>query len=289
MDWLRSWVQTPEQRCTEAVQKILTAGELSDSEWSTFHGDVVKDEIPNSLIAGLPSLLEALQGREAEGRSSPVTRCRLLTVISLAATNPAHAAALVENDAVKEVYAQWQKDTDVGIIVEVLAALRNLVLHPQGAEAFMTTDGLDRMFTELDRGALSSKLEAKVHMLSAITNLAARNEFAAFQIGRTHVQPLINKFASQLNRFAISAAYNVMLWENARQIVKSAKGTEIKDALVKALGDIVLESCEGKSIEYCTAARMVQFVETDASGEGYKPAKFPWQSQPIFSGGELEQ
>ena len=77
MDWLRSWVQTPEQRCTEAVQKILTAGELSDSEWSTFHGDVVKDEIPNSLIAGLPSLLEALQGREAEGRSSPVTRCAL--------------------------------------------------------------------------------------------------------------------------------------------------------------------------------------------------------------------
>ena len=61
-----------------------------------------------------------------------------------------------------QVYAQWQKDTDVGIIVEVLAALRNLVLHPQGAEAFMTTDGLDRMFTELDRGALSSKLEAKV-------------------------------------------------------------------------------------------------------------------------------
>ena len=28
----------------------------------------------------------------------------------------------------------------------------------------------------------------------------------------------------------------------------------------------MLESCEGKSIEYCTAARMVQFVETDASG-----------------------
>ena len=53
---------------------------------------------------------------------------------------------------------------------------------------------------------------------------------------QTHVQPLINKFASQLNRFAISAAYNVMLWENARQIVKSAKGTEIKDALVKVWG-----------------------------------------------------
>eukprot|EP00906_Rhabdomonas_costata_P001833 RCo002935 len=287
MDWLRSWVTTPEQRCSELVQKILQTEQLSESEWSTLYTDLQSPTIPATLLAGLPSLLEALQTHTPPRL---VTICHLLSAMAKAASVPAHATVLVQNEAVSVVWAAWKKGAAPEIGVEVLAALRNLVLVPPGAEALMAVEGgtaLSRLFSELS-GASLGKVEARIHLLAALANLVATHEFAAFQIAQKtdSLTTLAQRFQGNCNRFAIAVAYNLMCWPNCAQMVRGKATELLKGPLVKALGELVLSPCEGKSMEYELASRIIATLDaTPAPGDenpSLTPVKLVWTGQPIF-------
>eukprot|EP00992_Anisonema_acinus_P010412 TRINITY_DN6564_c0_g1_i1.p1 TRINITY_DN6564_c0_g1~~TRINITY_DN6564_c0_g1_i1.p1 ORF type:complete len:298 (+),score=83.68 TRINITY_DN6564_c0_g1_i1:45-896(+) len=283
MNWLKSWVTTPEQRVTENIQQIISKKALPESDWQSLFADISSPEIPPTLLGGIPGLIEVIPRDSPEGQ---LTTCNLLTTLAKAATNPQHAAVLIETDTISVLWGLWTKETPQQLVVELLSALRNLLLAPAGGEKFAQLPGaLARLFAELE-GPLASKVEIKVHLLCVLANLLSTNEFSAFQCVQTHFDSVASRLSGGTSRYAVGVLYNCVVWENCRTIVRQKHQELVQGALVKALGDVVKEPCEGKSMEFCMASRVHSML--DGAEMTPKPAKFPWTYQPIFSGGILE-
>eukprot|EP00993_Chasmostoma_nieuportense_P002875 NODE_3635_length_929_cov_9.410224_g3483_i0.p1 GENE.NODE_3635_length_929_cov_9.410224_g3483_i0~~NODE_3635_length_929_cov_9.410224_g3483_i0.p1 ORF type:complete len:295 (+),score=80.44 NODE_3635_length_929_cov_9.410224_g3483_i0:45-887(+) len=280
MNWLRSLVSTPASRCTDFVERLLQRQPLTQEEWAAFHADIAQPEIPDSLIGGLPGLVDSVH------QTQPEVCSQLLIAISRASAQPHHAASLVKADAVPLVWSQWQTGTTPEMVEEILAILRNLVLWPAGGEAFFNIDGaLVRAMMELDRGGVCLRsIECRVHMLSLLANLMASHKGAALQMC-DYLPAIVKKFEGNTQRFAVAVAYNLCLWAECLACLHHKGGALLRDPLVRTLGDVVLGDCENKALEYKMASRILNLLSGQSTAG--RPATFPWANGHIFSGGEL--
>lgn len=283
MNWLRSWTLTPEQRVSNLVQELLEKGELSQSDWCNLYSDIMNPEIPPSLIRGFPGLLEAMQERNPD---MLITICNLLTAMAKASILTQHGTALLEENVIPSILSQFKKNAAPEIEVEALAILRNLLLIPAGAEAFMSADGLNVIFRLLNS---VTRIEARVHLLSMLANLVSRNDYAAFQVTTKHIDEIKQRFRGNTNKMAIAVVHNLMIWDSCFQVMQVNEGAKLTEALVQALGEKVTQDCESSSLEYCLASRIISRLAPDAGNmEPLKPAIFPYKYEPIFVAGVLE-
>eukprot|EP01001_Neometanema_parovale_P007753 NODE_4044_length_1124_cov_107.500500_g3850_i0.p1 GENE.NODE_4044_length_1124_cov_107.500500_g3850_i0~~NODE_4044_length_1124_cov_107.500500_g3850_i0.p1 ORF type:complete len:305 (+),score=47.21 NODE_4044_length_1124_cov_107.500500_g3850_i0:59-916(+) len=282
MNWLKSWVSSPESRCRDVVQQVLERKPVSEDEWATFNADIVSDEIPGTLISGLPGLVDAVHQRDPDNHE---LFGHLLRGIARASITPTHAAALVKAEGVPTVWGQWRRGTPTDNIIEVLCALRNLLLWPAGGDMFIhSPQDLERALLELDRGATcANSMEARVHMLCMLANLCASCDKASMFILDRHLPVLLAKFKGNTNRLSIAVVFNILLHDKTLEKGRAAHKEQIISTLVTNLGNIVKEDCEDKSMEYKLGSRIIQLLEGGKQAGSYNPTIFPFKNENVLA------